>query len=257
MSSQSCDTVRELLVDYCDGELSAAEAGRVAAHLPDCPNCRAELRMLERSIELARSVWHESAARAPSRAAGGFWSAATRRRFPDVSATGEPCRSCPGSALATSSGGSKSGDESPHSKRSLAWGLLACAVAVLLAAGAWLFWHARPAGRLDRAGLPPALQRPKEPPASTSTQSAATEPEDSRLAGSGEDPNVETLIARVGRAARLAASAELLAAQPGLEPYRAQADRYLAEAYRGTPAGDRAARRVGPCANEPNKEPES
>ena len=71
-----------------------------------------------------------------------------------------------------------------------------------------------------------------------------------------EDPDVETLIARVGRAARLGASAELLAAHPGLEPYRAQADRYLAEVYRGTPAGDRAATRVDASAKPANQEPE-
>ena len=216
MSSQSCDTVRGLLVDYSDGELSAAEAGRVAAHLAKCPLCRSDLRMLERSLELARSVWRESAARAPSRLPGGL---RTDR------------------------------DRSP---KQAAVAVVACVAAVLLAAGAWLFWHARPGGELDPTELAATIERPTSRPASL-----ATETEESAPAPPSEDADVETLIARVGRAARLAASAELLAAQPGLEQYGAQADRYLAAAYRGTPAGDGAATRVGPRANEANKEPES
>ena len=125
-------------------------------------------------------------------------------------------------------------------------------MAVLLAAGTWLLWQARPGSEPGAIELAAPIERPTSQPVSP-----ATENEESAPAPPSEDPDVETLIARVGRAARLAASAELLAAQPGLEQYGARADRYLAEVYRGTPAGDRAATRVGPHANEPNKEPES
>ncbi len=226
MSSQSCDTVRGLLVDYSDGELSAAEAGRVAAHLAECPECRSELRLLERSLELARSVWHESAARAPSRLPGGLRS--HRDRSPKQAAVA----------------------------------VVACVATGLLAAGAWWLWQARPGGERDPAELAAPLERPTSQPVSPGRESPtkgapARETEESAPAPPSEDPDVETLIARVGRAAPLAASAELLAAPPGREPYGAQADRYLAEVYRGTPAGDRAATRVGPRANEANKEPES
>jgi len=240
MSSQACDTVRELLVDYGDGELSAAEAGRVAAHLAECPECRAELRVLERSLELAQSVWRESAAQSvleestgtPPLPLGEGWGEGFFQRIPD------------------------------RRRTQAAVAVVACVAAVLLAAGSWLFWHALPGGELDPTKLAAPLEHPASQPVSRGRKSptilsTATETEESPPAPPSEDPDVETLIARVGRAARLAASAELLAAHPGLEPYRARADRYLAEVYRGTPAGDRAATRVGPRANEANKEPES
>ena len=67
-----------------------------------------------------------------------------------------------------------------------------------------------------------------------------------------EEMDIEALIAREGRSARLAASAELLATQPGLERYHRQARRYLAETYRGTVAADR----IAPLAVPPVKEPE-
>lgn len=77
---ESCASLAGLLVEYADGELSEPDARHVAAHLAECPDCRAELRRLERSLELARDVWQESAARA---AASGPWPMrAGRRRVP-------------------------------------------------------------------------------------------------------------------------------------------------------------------------------
>ena len=55
MNNNSCDLTAELLVPYADGELSAADARRVADHLAGCPDCRAELALLGRSLELARA----------------------------------------------------------------------------------------------------------------------------------------------------------------------------------------------------------
>ena len=41
-----CATIRPWLADFVDGTLPAAEAAQVAAHLPECPACRAELAQL-------------------------------------------------------------------------------------------------------------------------------------------------------------------------------------------------------------------
>lgn len=56
-----CRSIRDLLVDYADGELAAAESDRVAAHIGQCQACRSELRLLQRSLDLAQEVWRESA----------------------------------------------------------------------------------------------------------------------------------------------------------------------------------------------------
>jgi hypothetical protein len=113
----------------------------------------------------------------------------------------------------------------------------ACVAAVLLGLGSWLAWR----GHTVDEAEPNQLAAPSLSP--TTTDEVVDEPID-----------VESLIARADRAARLAASAELLSVQPGLEQYRENTERYLAEAYRGTPAGDRAAGRIGTI---PKKEPES
>lgn len=61
MNEQTCESVRELLVDYADGELPAESARPVADHLAACPSCRRELAALRQSLALAREVWSESA----------------------------------------------------------------------------------------------------------------------------------------------------------------------------------------------------
>ena len=61
-------------------------------------------------------------------------------------------------------------------------------------------------------------------------------------------------VFREGRSARLAAAARLLAAQPGLEDYVEQAERYLSEAYGGTVAADSVVPATDPT---PTKEPKS
>jgi anti-sigma factor RsiW len=66
------------LVPYGDGDLAADEARQVADHLAACPACRVELRLLERSLDLARAIWQEAAREAaacqalPARS-GGRW----------------------------------------------------------------------------------------------------------------------------------------------------------------------------------------
>ena len=61
MNEPSCDNIIEMLVDYSDGELSAADRQRVESHLSGCPACRSEVERLGRSLELARSVWTQAA----------------------------------------------------------------------------------------------------------------------------------------------------------------------------------------------------
>ncbi|KPK80026.1 MAG: hypothetical protein AMJ81_12515 [Phycisphaerae bacterium SM23_33] len=62
MSNEECERVRALLAEHSDGELAAAEAGLVEAHLRTCAGCREELEALRRSLALARQVWRESVA---------------------------------------------------------------------------------------------------------------------------------------------------------------------------------------------------
>jgi anti-sigma factor RsiW len=61
MNEPTCDNIVELLVDYSDGELSAADRQRVESHLSDCPACLSEVERLGRSLELAQSVWTQAA----------------------------------------------------------------------------------------------------------------------------------------------------------------------------------------------------
>ena len=194
MNPKSCDLTAELLVPYADGELSAADARRVADHLADCPDCRAELGLLGRSLELAREVWQESAARAPVLETTPI---RPKRRWIAAAAC-----------------------------------VAACAVVLLLTAGPWLFsrWESH-----RQVNTPDEVEQPVRP----------------ELV---EKIDVETLIAREVRSARLAAAAELLASQPGLEQYAREAERYLAEAYRGTAAANGT---IPPPPSPPIKEPKS
>lgn len=51
----NCRRVQNKLSEYIDGELSVAEAGRVAAHLAVCGECRAEETALRRTIGLTQA----------------------------------------------------------------------------------------------------------------------------------------------------------------------------------------------------------
>ncbi len=70
MTDKACISIEELLVAYSDGELPAVDVARVEAHVAGCPDCREELRALERSLEIAQSLWHESASSASVPSAG-------------------------------------------------------------------------------------------------------------------------------------------------------------------------------------------
>jgi hypothetical protein len=54
---KSCEKIKELIVDYADGQLSSAESNNVAEHLKKCENCRKILTALNKSLELAGVIW--------------------------------------------------------------------------------------------------------------------------------------------------------------------------------------------------------
>ena len=61
MGNKPCSAIEGLLVDFADGELTDTQRGRVADHLATCSECRAELRLLEYSLDLVRAVWQQDA----------------------------------------------------------------------------------------------------------------------------------------------------------------------------------------------------
>lgn len=52
----TCETVRELLSPFMDGELARALAGEVERHLEQCPRCREEMAGLRLTIQVLASV---------------------------------------------------------------------------------------------------------------------------------------------------------------------------------------------------------
>jgi len=56
---KSCEDIREILVDYADGQLSQSESNKVAEHLGKCKNCRRMLDALQRSHEIAEVIWED------------------------------------------------------------------------------------------------------------------------------------------------------------------------------------------------------
>lgn len=73
MTDKACDEIRDLLVDYADGELSPQDSQAVAEHLRQCPECREIVKGLERSLDLAKAIWLDNLE------AGGSGAAAGRR----------------------------------------------------------------------------------------------------------------------------------------------------------------------------------
>ena len=73
MSRKSCETCREELVEFADGELDTARAARISDHLAACPACRRQLAALQTSLSLARELWAEAspAPLSTAQAAGG------------------------------------------------------------------------------------------------------------------------------------------------------------------------------------------
>ena len=59
---RSSEDIREMLVDYADGQLSPDESNEVAEHLRKCEHCQKMLEALRRSLELAEVVWEDGLA---------------------------------------------------------------------------------------------------------------------------------------------------------------------------------------------------
>jgi predicted anti-sigma-YlaC factor YlaD len=59
MMGKSCEDIREMLVDFADGELSPGQSGEVTGHLETCENCRKLLTGLQKSLDLATVVWED------------------------------------------------------------------------------------------------------------------------------------------------------------------------------------------------------
>lgn len=57
-----CKDIKQMLVDYTDGELSPSESSKVTAHLAKCGNCRGMLEALQRSLSLADVIWEDGLA---------------------------------------------------------------------------------------------------------------------------------------------------------------------------------------------------
>jgi len=221
MRRESCEEISAWLVDFADGELPEHERGRVETHVSHCAACRAELGRLRRSLELAQSVWQEAAA-----------------------AVAAPCP-----PLAARDG-------SLMSLRRVAT-VAACAAAVLVVLGTWLLW--RPRGGSEVASVrqsgPAGGVEKSNGGASLPGGEKGSNGEASPAVGKArpEDLDVEAIIAREGRAARLAAAIALLATEPSLKEYRERAERYLREAYPEAAA----ARPAGPAEKLPIEEPKS
>jgi anti-sigma factor RsiW len=62
----NCRDVEALWADWLGGELDAAQAGRLEAHLSECPTCRQEAEALQRTVRLVRSLETEPAAEGAS-----------------------------------------------------------------------------------------------------------------------------------------------------------------------------------------------
>ncbi|MGA2797101.1 MAG: zf-HC2 domain-containing protein [Thermoguttaceae bacterium] len=196
MKNETCHKIRLLLVDYFDGATPDDESRQITAHLAQCPACREELGLLEHSLALAREVWNEAATSEPLTVAQ-----ATDKPFAVSRVIGPKRRPI---------------------RRPLAWiggGVAISAIVILLLFGQAVF------SLFNFSGVTPG---PIELAKNDSTQNASARP--------GAEIDVMEYIAREERSARLAASVQLLADQPGLAQYKEDAERYLKEHYADTAA---------------------
>jgi hypothetical protein len=57
---KNCEEIFELLVDFTDGRLSPDESAEITEHLAKCPQCRENLKALEKSLKLANIIWEDA-----------------------------------------------------------------------------------------------------------------------------------------------------------------------------------------------------
>ncbi|MCC6126322.1 MAG: zf-HC2 domain-containing protein [Pirellulales bacterium] len=195
--NESCKTIRPRLVDYGDGALPAEQSASIAAHLADCADCRAELRLLVESLSFAKELWQEAASPRPTN---------------DHASRG--ARSVPGEGPGVRANQFK---KLPARQKALAVGLALCATIAVVAIGLSLF----------SPGKPPSTVKKTNPSPPPKVEVVRSDP---------QEIDVMEYIAREGRAARLAASMQMLAAEPSLKEYKDSAERYLRENYADTTA---------------------
>lgn len=192
MAVDACEDIRDLLVDFADGELAPEAANRVARHAEVCPPCAARVEALRRSLFLAGRVW--DADRATQSDA-----------LPDV----RPGRS-----------------KGPSLMRAA----LAVAAMIALAVAAWTQLRA------------PATD-PTAPVESHHGGIAANRADDRPDASASDADEIQTAIEEVeaaiwkaGAAARMVASAEMLADAPGGKRFAAERLRVVINEYADTPS---------------------
>ena len=56
MSHETCRNLLSQLSDYIDGELEETLCAEIEQHMADCPDCRAVVNTLEKTIELYRTT---------------------------------------------------------------------------------------------------------------------------------------------------------------------------------------------------------
>ncbi len=56
MSHETCKNLLSQLSDYIDGELEETLCAEIEQHMADCPDCRAVVNTLEKTIELYRTT---------------------------------------------------------------------------------------------------------------------------------------------------------------------------------------------------------
>jgi anti-sigma factor RsiW len=208
MTNRLCDALGPLLVEYADGESSAADSARVERHLAECGACRTEIAALRRSIGALESVWSKvgctSAGCSPNRSARHTSSIPTDRE------------NRPSTRFQASLGGSEA--------YRLAAALGSVAAAIGLAFGVY------------------RAQRPVDDPQRAMAISSEGTTSNAQVAAGDaaigmDDFDIDTLIQRQEQSARLAASVRFLTSMPVDREDADRAQRYLRNAYGVDQAG--------------------
>jgi anti-sigma factor RsiW len=59
---KSCEDIAEMLVDYTDDRLPPTESAKMCEHLAKCESCRATVKALKKSLNLATVIWEDGLA---------------------------------------------------------------------------------------------------------------------------------------------------------------------------------------------------
>jgi len=214
MNETACEAIESLLVEYLDGELRESDSLRVTRHLARCRKCRADADLLQRSLAIVKRQWEEAVSESPAVTARG---AEHRRRKRVAAAIGVACAAVV---------------------------MLGMAIVAIKQGSRFVHRDGFHAGL--REGEAPAeptyavdstRQEPRHPGSATASSKDPQEPEVARNQSgmpaneAPEQADIDAMILREVQSARLAASARLLASQPGLEEFSDRAASYLTSTY--------------------------